>query len=494
MRRTAILRFSDAETDTIAAHRDILTASGATWWGWWKKKAEAFPASSFLTYLRDASRWEALRIGLLNRKGEECFAVATCVDAAFVEGATPIPSPDRALTPTYYQDQAFPAWFKFTRIEDASRTAFNREFGGIPSLDPTLYDVFEDGGHPTMKPARNWTMEPTGTHGDTILHISDLHFGDDYGFPLEGKEGAGVGRHTLAELLAGRMRDLGQTIGIVVVSGDLITRGDANGYPAAEAFLSRLLALLELEREHCVIVPGNHDLWVGDEEHPTRQYAHEEPYKLFVSGFFKAEFQGLERVRRYRTPIGDDLIFVELNSCRIRSDALKEYGYVAKHRYEALLEWINEVLRGYPSPTGRAILFAVLHHHVLPVWPISIPDAKRPVSLCLDAGELIDQFQKHGIRFVLHGHQHFPFIGMASRAPTGIDIAWKPEAESVCVLGCGSSGARVERLPRDVDRGVFGNIYGLYTVGANSMHISFEQYTNLQKPMTLWRMALPISV
>ena len=492
MRRTAILRFSDAEASTIDAHLEIIHAHGSTWWGWWKKDAEAFPSLPFLTYLRNAARREPLRLGLLNRKGTERFAVATCVDVAFAEPLAPIPSPEVPLTPAYYRDQEFPAWFRFTRIDDVSRTAFRRDFGGIPALDPTLYDVFEDDGKPTMRPGHNWTMEPIAIHGDTILHISDLHFGADHGFPLEGDDDLGVRRRTLAELLAERLRDLGKEIGIVVVSGDLITRGDANAYPAANAFLSRLLELLELERDHCVIVPGNHDLWVRDEEHPTRRYAHEEPYKDFVSGFFQAEFQGLERVRRYRRSTGDDFVFIELNSCRIRSDALKEYGFVAKHRYEPLLDWVNDVLRVHRPPSGRAILFAVLHHHVLPVWAVSIPDEERPVSLCLDAGELIDEFQRHGVRFVLHGHQHFPFIGMASRAPTGIDVGWRPEAESVFVLGCGSSGARGDRLPRDVDRGVSGNIYGLYTIGATAMQVTFEQYTNLQAPATLWRMVLPL--
>lgn len=89
MRRTAILRFSDAEASTIDAHLEIIHAHGSTWWGWWKKDAEAFPPLPFLTYLRSAARREPLRIGLLNRKGTERFAVATCVDVAFAEPLAP---------------------------------------------------------------------------------------------------------------------------------------------------------------------------------------------------------------------------------------------------------------------------------------------------------------------------------------------------------------------------------------------------------------------
>ena len=494
MRQTAILRFSDAENATIGAHRKIIDARGGTWWGWWKKRAEP-SRGPFLAYLREATRQEPLRIGLVNRKGEEGFAVAICSDVAFAEDGAPIASPDPGMTPEYYRGAAFPAWFRFTEIRDVTRADFIRDFGGVPSLDATLYEVFEQEGRKEMNPRQNWTMDPIPTSGDTILHLSDLHFGDDHGFPMERRPGEGVDRQLLPELLATRiLRGLGLRIGVVVVSGDLITRGDANHYPAVGAFLSKLLEALELERRHCVIVPGNHDLWTAGVEHPTRDYAQEAPYKQFVSAFFLTEFQGLERVRRFRTRRGEDLVFVELNSSRIRSDALKEYGYVSKHRYEALLDWINEWLKGDPPPSGRKIIFAVLHHHVLPVYAVSIPDDRRPVSLCLDAGELIDQFQKHGIRFVLHGHQHFPFMGNVSRGPTGIDVAWGREAESVFVLGCGSSGARADRLPRDPDRGVFGNIYGLYTVTRDALQVNFEQYTDRNPPTRLWRVTVPTGV
>jgi predicted MPP superfamily phosphohydrolase len=488
-----MLRFSDAEAATVSAHQEIIVAHGQTWWGWWKKQTEAF-RGPFLIYLRDASGREPLRIGLVNRKGEERLYVATCQGVAFSADGMAIPSPDPRLTPDYYRSQSFPAWFRLTKIEEVAKTHFVREFGDVPSLDPTLYDVFEEDGRISTNPRSNWTMAPIFTPGDAILHLSDLHFGDDYGFPLARRRGEGVDRPTLHELLATRLlRELGVRVGVIVVSGDLITRGNANNYPAVEAFLLDLLRALDLEREHCVIVPGNHDLWVTNVDHPTRDYSHEAPYRQFVSAFFRADFQGLERVRRYRTRVGDDLVFIELNSSRIRSDALKDYGYVSKHRYESLLEWVNAVLRDDPAPTGRSILFAVLHHHVLPVWAVSIPDDKRPVSLCLDAGELIDQFQKHHIRFVLHGHQHFPFMGVVSRAPTGIDVNWRREAESVFVLGCGSSGARPDRLPRDSDRGVFGNIYGLYLVTPENLDVNFEQYTDVNAPTKLWRVVLPTS-
>jgi predicted MPP superfamily phosphohydrolase len=491
MARSIILRYSDAEEPTIPAHQRVIAQHQGVWWGWWKKRTEPF-WPELLRDLKESAVSEPIHVGLVNRKGVEEYSDASCVAVAFDVNGVPIPSPDATLTPDYYKTMPFPAWFKFTHFESLPRQEFVKRFGAVPSLDPTLYEVVWEDDRARLIPESSWTMEPVDTIGDTILHLSDLHFGQDHGFPLERPQpGQGVEGRPLHEIIANRVsRELGCRIGVVVVSGDLVTRGDANGYPHAFRFLERLLSALGLEKKHCVIVPGNHDLWTLDIEHPTRQYAHEGPYRLFVNGFFQVDFQGLERVRRFRTKRGLELIFVELNSARIRSDTLREYGYVAKHRYSELLAFVKRVLN-QETPRPEALLFAVLHHHVLPVATVSIPEEKRPVSMCLDAGELIEEFQSNGIRFVLHGHQHAPFIGMTARihGSSSDDVAWAYEQHPLFVLGCGSSGAKRERLPEDLGR----NCYGIYAPTKTGFRVIVEQYTPTMPPTPLWRVMLPIN-
>lgn len=195
--------------------------------------------------------------------------------------------------------------------------------------------------------------------------------------------------------------------------------------------------------------------------------------------------RGLERVRRYKTPSGRDLIFVELNSARIRSDQLKEYGYVSKHRYEQLFTFIADCLK-HGEDVRDPVFFAVLHHHVMPVSSVEIPD-ERPVSLCLDAGELIDEFQKFGIQFVLHGHQHTPFIGTVSRLSRDIrdgDYAAHP----LYVIGSGSSGGKREVLPRNFES----NTFGIYIPDRDKLDIIIEKYTEMASPKTHLHVRLPI--
>jgi 3',5'-cyclic AMP phosphodiesterase CpdA len=331
-------------------------------------------------------------------------------------------------------------------------------------------------------------MEPTATSGEAILHLSDLHFGDFHGFPTSReKPGRGVDIAPLSELISNYIRGkLGIHIGVLVVSGDLISKGASKAYVDARDFLEHLIFALGLERKHCVLIPGNHDIWTMDAEHPTRDYAHERPYRDFLEAFFKADFRNLERVRRYRTPSGRDLIFIELNSARIRSDQLKEYGYVAKHRYERLLGFIAERLK-QESGASEPVFFAVLHHHILPISAVDIPDDKRPVSLCLDAGELMDEFQSFGIQFVLHGHQHAPFIGTVSRLPSGFNDGEYPSAP-LYVIGCGSSGGKRAVLPRNLDS----NTFGIYVPSGDKLEVYIEKYTDLTTPTRFRHVKLPI--
>jgi predicted MPP superfamily phosphohydrolase len=493
MRRTAILRFSDAEKiPTVGAHLEIINSKKFVWWAWWRKDKES-PSLDVLRKLQGEIKVHTpLRIGLVNRKGEESFHVASCVDLQYAADGSKINSPDPDLTPEYYRADTYPAWFKFQAIDTISRADFVREFVVVPYLDPTLYEVFwkVNGDLNTVEvtPGETWTMNQVRTCGEVILHISDLHFGDLHGFPTHHSQpGRGVDGRPLWEVISTCVRrDLGVQIGVVVVSGDLISKGKGESYIEARDFLEQLLHALSLDKSHCVIVPGNHDLWTIGAEHPTRDYAHERPYRDFMEAFFKSEFRSLERVRRYVTPSGRDLIFVELNSARIRSDELKEYGYVAKHRYDRLLTFIADSLR-QENNSATPIFFAVLHHHVMPVSCVEIPDEKRPVSICLDAGELMDEFQNFGIQFVLHGHQHAPFVGTTSRLPRN-SLAEEYVPRPIYVIGCGSSGGKREILPRDLES----NTFGICRPDGDKLKVAVEKYTEAAAPVSYRQVSLPI--
>ena len=87
-------------------------------------------------------------------------------------------------------------------------------------------------------------------HGFTLLHLSDLHF--------HTVDQAERWHSALAEDLRRELRV--DALDALVLSGDIVDRGRAAGYPIAAAFIERLCREFRLPRERVVVVPGNHDV------------------------------------------------------------------------------------------------------------------------------------------------------------------------------------------------------------------------------------------
>jgi 3',5'-cyclic AMP phosphodiesterase CpdA len=496
-----LLRYSNAEgVNTVGLHSEISSERGYVWWGWWKKDDEPFNEQSLSNAAQTATA-SPIRIGLVNRKDGE-FYVGVCSEIRTAPNADfKLPCPEPDFCPSYYALDAFPAWFKFEGFEELALQDFEAEFGEIPQLDATLYEV-EDRPAPIepeepalrrrVTPQPNWRMEPVETEGSSILHLSDLHFGEGHGFPTErAQEGVDVDRYRLVDAIHEWIRENDVSIGVVVISGDLISKGDSRAFHEVGAFLEELLAGLGLGKDHCVLVPGNHDLWTIGISNPTRTFHHQVGYTDFLRSFFLTdEHRELYYVRRYRVLKQDlpDYVFFALNSARLRSEALREYGYVERHRYKKLFQFVNERLA--EEKAERAILqFAVLHHHLLPVEEIDRPDEPlplrsgdelpaRPKSLTLDSGQLIDEFQAQGIRFVLHGHRHMPFVGSTSSALRANQVRTPRQLH---VLAAGSAGAKREWLPRTNDL----NSFFVYTPNdSGTIEATLVQYADSVSPLT----------
>ena len=472
---TLVLRYGNAEEPTIERHSEIVDREGYTWWGWWKKTWEPFPKEA-LEFLARTVRDGTLQVGLVSRK-EEPFelAVARCAGIQYHEDGRNQRSPeDGAFTPEYYRDHpdGFPAWFKFDRLRRVEREEFLGLFGVIPNREPTFYDVKSTRQGPEAFPRLEWDMSPVPSPGRSILHLSDLHFGPDHGYPLPGDELLGrASPLSLLDVVSRRVKELPVTIGCVVASGDFTTRGDANYLPAARRFLQELLAALGLSERHLVMVPGNHDMWLVDVEHPTRDYAHENPYRDWVNGIFHADepLVELERVRHYIVPGDRHLVFIELNSVRPRNDALKNYGYVAAHRYRELLEFANRTLRDQGIAAERVFLAVALHHHLIPVLDEMAPTEESPVSVCLDAAAMVRHFQEAGVDAVLHGHQHLPFVAALAHCGGAGDSFPK---HPLYLLGSGSAGVTSTRLCE----GSHFNSFSVYTPADEGLLVSVQRY------------------
>lgn len=488
MIRSLVLRFSDYEADSIARHQEIIKSNGCVLWGWWKKYQEPIQ----LDVLKTIEKLCPIRIGLANTMTDEYY-VAQCKRIFIDPSGSQIPTPDSSLTPTYYGESTLPAWFELSSIERLEYAEFDIEFGGFPKGSTTLFASIQShfGDRSLEVPAIS-DIETIKTKGASILHLSDLHFGDDHGFVKEKGEDP-VTDYPLEDIIfKGIQSHKNIHIGMIVISGDFISRGDAKGFDHAHKFLNNLLNLLHLRKEHVVMVPGNHDIPVDIDEQPTIDYEFAQQYLNFTRAFFGKDITETNNIYSFISPDNWHINFLALNSCRPRRKEVMDYGFIGKDYYEKLLQRIikiNENKNKNELLESRVLNFAVFHHHLLPGELVIRPELKpepRPVSMTLDAGEIVTKLQNSAFHYVLHGHQHIPFIGSTSRIYS-VSNRHLESNSPLIIIGMGSSGGKSERLGDEMRM----NAFGIYTPKDEGLHIIMDEYNHVVAPRTLLDLMIP---
>jgi hypothetical protein len=92
--------------------------------------------------------------------------------------------------------------------------------------------------------------------GNVLLHLTDLHFGGDWGQVELATRDAVL--HSLIEKVAEQPPEWGPTC--ICISGDIGFKGSNNDYALAEIWLKTLLDSLKLTFDDLVVCPGNHDV------------------------------------------------------------------------------------------------------------------------------------------------------------------------------------------------------------------------------------------
>ena len=464
-----ILRYSSYSRDTIAEHDRVLIDRGYVWWGWWKKRHEPWPGQL------SPSLDTPCEVGLVDRSAGEYYS-AIC-DEAVSGGGDSLDSPDIEATPQYYSADSHPLWLKLTTIKKITRQQWEGRFGGTPREDETLYLRDSPEGSELGSAVEVLSAEaPEGRTG--VLHISDLHFGSDHAYSREGK----IERLSLIDQLCSA---LPESPAVVIVSGDLTTKGERDGLTAARLFLEGLADRVGLESKHFVVVPGNHDILVDDEA-SVKTMANEQNYRDFVQLFYGRDLD-LERVHEILLSSGQRLLFGTSNSSKYRANVFMDYGYVGWDRIEPVMAKIQRLSDG-----GDAHSFYVLHHHLQSAYGNEEPSPVRPVSVTLDAGDLVSLAATYGIGAVAHGHQHLPFIGrlahvnrlgsIPSSAPSvGL------ECRQVLTLGAGSLSVQVSRLGDEMRQ----NSFSFYNTSDMGTRVRVYQFTPTLQPSVLWDFVAP---
>lgn len=444
--------------------------------GWWRKAFETNPQDR-LQQLAAKVPFSVTLIDVTER--EEALATVARLHLE-------THSVEQELVPSYYWHvhEEIDTWFELAAIENVK--PFEEELAQQLSV-PTIYHLdwlgdkakaipFQPGGktYPSTQdkilrvvapepPTKSAEKEPaSGFEPFVLLHLSDLHFGVDHNFKDELNADIMDNRRTLARAIVEdcQRQDLVGNIDVVVVTGDITTRGKWTFGLRNEiaAFFESLCSGLRIEKEQFVICPGNHDF-----ERYSENNGEKDPSDPIEEAVNMKHEDGLRQIRQralgiaYDAPFDfvkiypagqSDVRIAVLNSCNITAIAsFTEYGFVKGEGIGAIRDVAKDA-------EPLSIRLAILHHHIVPIVPME--NVKAPaVSVTLNASEIIEELQKSSVQLILHGHQHHAAITRLGRLGyRGLQWTGLDDADTIFVLSGGSAGSKC--VPP-----VSGNCYGI---------------------------------
>ncbi|MCX6554890.1 MAG: metallophosphoesterase, partial [Candidatus Aminicenantes bacterium] len=467
---------------------------GYVYWAWWRKvNSEEMATNALQNFQEELKKEKKKRLFLVN-VDEKKFYRATCVGIDYRPSGETFSPSEKNRIPHYYRPYRFCAWFKFTRIENITEAEYLKVAEFIPPKAKTLYVIVKNN---QLK--KSWIKLPISTFnkisakGSTILHLSDIHFGSMHGFLSGEKKGFKYKKRLLDIIKAhfDQNLDLKAKVGIIVVTGDLISKAQGvKGFDCAYDFLHSLVTFFDIEHSHVIIIPGNHDLPFEKEKNPLHDYSYQRNYIKFLNKFYGGKTVDMEFARTYSTTDGWIYNFACFDSAKPRHKDLKNYGYVSEVSFDRIIKQIKDKNRDDNAArmfSRKKINIALLHHHVMPVALSSEPQKKEPVTLTLDAAALTEALLKNGFHFIFHGHQHIPFIGKANRGYfVGNNFVMK---SPLYVIGGGSAGVIPEELVQDE---MPSNTFGIYAPDEKGLNIKVIQYRAANDPKDYLNISLKI--
>ena len=519
--KTIILRFRDLATpDTIAAHKKVIDLNGEVWWGWWSKPQEKLPIEEFKV-LRGLSRSEnRLEIFLFNSGSEDLYT-ATCSDIDFENGDCK-QSPNKEKTPSYYSDNQYMAWFKFTAISEPfsngeAKTRLKKHsyykvddffISGKSQFTPfynkrvysqnelfqqqrTIWFLKEfergDKSHEihsymqSLTDGKNIQANFKVLSSPHILWLSDLHFSekDKHAFITAAGDTNRLSIRLQNEI--NKMDSL--SISSIIVSGDLTFSSTEKEFIMAEEFCRDMNSFFALSGADYCIVPGNHDIAFSNKpfnESDPVTVAFENAKELYVD--FLKRIKGIEpedelySVHRLLTVDLKPLEIICMNSCLLQQDEehFRGMGFAGNDQ-------IRKIEDALDLTKGTDVFrILVLHHHLIPTLFKEDPKPDTMYSIMLDS-EAVSQFIiRNNIKLVLHGHAHKEFYSEIIRKKDGSKYKYY-------IVGLGSTGVIFSKLS-DCNP----NMFAIITTESSSLIINgYSLFPNGQTSTRLFQHSIP---
>ena len=502
---TIILRFRDLVTETgetIAEHDKIIKDKRSVWWAWWNKGNEQIPLQEF-SVLRTLAENCGVPIYLLDSGQKKLYK--TMCSGLHLSPTGLVASPEPELTPEYYRTRKYPAWFRFTKIENCDKEELrNFSYMQVDSLfcdantnynmfsDKRIYDIDEliqqnrtvwfvrdyretDRDH-EIKLLNAHITEPAdfSTHyfetgGNALLWLSDLHFDRDSLLPVSKQ--SNPNKQTLKEHIQQSYVDTAGLSGLLI-SGDITNCGRAEGYTMADDFIDDLNRILKrpLTSESILFCPGNHDFEEISSElgtgTPSLLTEHEDSSKSYREFYHKVHSKYPNKYfacgRKFLMASGRTVEIAVLNSMMLQQyKDFEGHGYLSQDQLDYVA---NQMCWKEGEPTS-AIRIAVMHHHYLPTCLVEQMNAQKASSVVYDAERLMQWLRKYHVQILLHGHKHRRFASVVGFPTENEQLSCNfKDCTQTYVIGMGGTGAKNCE-----------NTYGIIRFLANSVEIDFYQ-------------------
>ncbi|CAK2593618.1 3',5'-cyclic AMP phosphodiesterase CpdA [Vibrio crassostreae] len=476
-----ILRFRDTtpDIDTIDEHKAIINRKGIVLWGWWKKEHEDGFESLFNSLESDDTVSDY--VYLIDPSTKRCFTAS--FNKVYRKRKVDV---DLSLVPEYYRHQCekVEAWFQLTSINVIDyEPNLGRQVGENTLL---LRDSY---GCSSVRVSR---IGNSGSDRKSILHLSDLHFGLDHGFVVSDKVLERGTAKTLSDCILTDLKRVkaNKDIAAIIITGDFTTRSDWSD-STKNLIISELHSIasgLGVDKSNIITLPGNHDMkrYPSDSNIDENKlagntqvtYEHERDYRLFSEELTGKHWKS-QLDYNIIVSLGDvDLFLSIMNSCRVTSSKLTEYGYVGSLGLDILDDLAN---LNMSKPTYKMM---ALHHHLVPISQVEMPN-RNAISLTLDAVELLDKAANVGIHMALHGHQHENRIAQYH----SFSLANEDPKSPILIVSGGSTGVSRERRAESTR-----NSYNLLTFELDKIKLRIrEVISDGKRGYDLYDNYLPVS-
>jgi 3',5'-cyclic AMP phosphodiesterase CpdA len=276
-----------------------------------------------------------------------------------------------------------------------------------------------------------------------ILHISDLHLGNDF-IPRAVLSRRRWWKKVMPELKNGLAEAIrAHNCDYIVISGDFVNKPNKKAFSYSAAFIREVLHNANVDiRKQVLAVPGNHDVSFLPYKHKD-EFARLLPYRQFLLRLFDEKNLDNRKARFVHADPNRKLLFLALDTTSREGLLPGADGKVGRDQ----LRWAEDEIKGYQrlvSDFDDYVKIAIMHHHCVPLSG----DTARSNQLMqlLDAGDVIQMLQKYSFNIVLHGHKHYPHVNFLLRSDSG----------AMTIVGAGTTTS-----PYLEEQRTFGNNYNL---------------------------------